>query len=84
MEQLKAIVFGDCDFTQKMALSGSKSWRAFVRVSMTCERAAKLDWKQKMAASHEWQFDSLRDVFAAQMDGSHFEMRDREDWQHQS
>lgn len=34
-------------------------------------------------SDHEWQFDSLRDVFTAQMDGSHVEMRDREDWQHQ-
>jgi hypothetical protein len=34
-------------------------------------------------SDHEWQFDSLRDVLATQTGGSHAEIRDREDWQHQ-
>lgn len=47
------------------------------------DRAAYAFRSVYVDSDHEWQFDSLRDVFAAQMDGSHFEMRDRGDWQHQ-
>lgn len=61
MSSRKPILFlRRCDFTQKMASSGSKNWRAFDGESTTWETPSKIGWKHEMAASGNWKQNVAR------------------------